>query len=629
MNKLPEKLIQLRKHYGYSQQAVAEKIHTSVLEYMSWENGRAIPDLEHFILFAQLYQLSLDEMLRNDSIELSEIQPSLSIPFQKKVEVENVQPSLDSTMTIPILSTIEQENELGDTRIIPIEQLKTTPIKEVKTKPEVQSITRNKKNEEIQRWILLGIIGVVVILLLGFFLMKGLKGFGNSDITNTMSSENRIAAGDEFTLILNQDGTVKGQGSNDEGQINTQNWANIVQVEAGSFHSVGLKKDGTVFAVGSNRSGQTKVDDWKGITQVAAGGNHTLGLKSDGTVLCVGDNSQKQCEVEAWKDIVSIAAGPNGSVGITKEKKVITTGNIANADSAQNVKKVTISGSTIIAQMENSKLQCFKGTNGVCPVSSWDKVSQLSASSDHLVALMSDGSVKTEGSKEYGKLETEDWKQVIAIAAGKNHTVGLTSTGLIVATGDNSRGQSEASESVSETKQLESVKNIKISQDSSRVIISWDKVENADYYDISINFTKEYTAKVEGTTVTLNNSQFEDGRQVTIKIIANSRNEALTPSQESVLVYNFFAPTPTPTETPAPTPTPTPVPTPTPTPEPTFVPTPVPTPTLTPTPTPEPTPLPTPIPTPTPDDPTVPVATSDPGSGSDIQPTETTETQGG
>ena len=52
MNKLPEKLTQLRKYNGFSQQTVAEKAQVSVLDYMAWENGRAIPDVDHLILLA-------------------------------------------------------------------------------------------------------------------------------------------------------------------------------------------------------------------------------------------------------------------------------------------------------------------------------------------------------------------------------------------------------------------------------------------------------------------------------------------------------------------------------------------------------------------------------------------------
>ena len=93
MNKLPEKLVQLRKHYGYSQQAVAEKVNVTVIEYMGWENGREMPDLDHLILLSECFEISLDEMMINEVPDLPEktaeeaCEQTLNIPFQKEVQI--------------------------------------------------------------------------------------------------------------------------------------------------------------------------------------------------------------------------------------------------------------------------------------------------------------------------------------------------------------------------------------------------------------------------------------------------------------------------------------------------------------------------------------------------------------
>ena len=113
---------------------------------------------------------------------------------------------------------------------------------------------------------------------------------------------------------------------------------------------------------------------------------------------------------------------------------------------------------------------------------------------------------------------------------------------------------------------LASVANVKISQDANNVRISWDAVEHADYYEVSVTNLNGYHEKVSGTSVTLPNSSFEDGKQVTITIIAGSNNTLYENSVESITNYNYIAPTPTPTPTPVPTPEITPEPTPVPTP---------------------------------------------------------------
>lgn len=121
---------------------------------------------------------------------------------------------------------------------------------------------------------------------------------------------------------------------------------------------------------------------------------------------------------------------------------------------------------------------------------------------------------------------------------------------------------------------LASVANVKISQDANNVRISWDAVENADYYEVSVTNQSGYHEKVSGTSVTLPNSSFEDGKQVTITIVAGSNSTLYENSVESVTNYNYIAPTPVPTPelTPVPTPELTPEPTPSETTEPSTTP---------------------------------------------------------
>ena len=42
MNKLPNKLARLRKHYNYSQAQVAEVLGIDAVDYMAFENGSAV-----------------------------------------------------------------------------------------------------------------------------------------------------------------------------------------------------------------------------------------------------------------------------------------------------------------------------------------------------------------------------------------------------------------------------------------------------------------------------------------------------------------------------------------------------------------------------------------------------------
>lgn len=58
-----EKLYQLRKKHGFSQEALAEKLNTTRQAVSKWENNNGYPETEKIILLAKLFQVSLDDLL--------------------------------------------------------------------------------------------------------------------------------------------------------------------------------------------------------------------------------------------------------------------------------------------------------------------------------------------------------------------------------------------------------------------------------------------------------------------------------------------------------------------------------------------------------------------------------------
>lgn len=61
--KLGNRLAQLRKDHGYSQEDLAEKLGVSRQAVSKWECGEASPDTDNLIELARLYNTSLDELL--------------------------------------------------------------------------------------------------------------------------------------------------------------------------------------------------------------------------------------------------------------------------------------------------------------------------------------------------------------------------------------------------------------------------------------------------------------------------------------------------------------------------------------------------------------------------------------
>ena len=66
---LKDNLIRLRKLNGYSQEQIADRIGISRQAYAKWENGQTTPDIEKAAALADVYNISLDNLLNGGSVE--------------------------------------------------------------------------------------------------------------------------------------------------------------------------------------------------------------------------------------------------------------------------------------------------------------------------------------------------------------------------------------------------------------------------------------------------------------------------------------------------------------------------------------------------------------------------------
>lgn len=63
---IANRLVNLRKNNGLSQEALAEKIGISRQAVSKWERAEASPDTDNLILLAKIYKISLDELLSSE-----------------------------------------------------------------------------------------------------------------------------------------------------------------------------------------------------------------------------------------------------------------------------------------------------------------------------------------------------------------------------------------------------------------------------------------------------------------------------------------------------------------------------------------------------------------------------------
>ena len=72
---LKDNLVMLRKLNGYSQEQIAEKIDISRQAYAKWENGATVPDVDKAALLAKVYGVTLDSLLKTETIDGAGVVP--------------------------------------------------------------------------------------------------------------------------------------------------------------------------------------------------------------------------------------------------------------------------------------------------------------------------------------------------------------------------------------------------------------------------------------------------------------------------------------------------------------------------------------------------------------------------
>lgn len=82
-----DKLIQLRKKSGWSQEELAQQMDVSRQSVSKWEGAQAVPDLEKMLRLSQLFGVSTDYLLK-DEIETLDPVPGAEEPALRRVTME-------------------------------------------------------------------------------------------------------------------------------------------------------------------------------------------------------------------------------------------------------------------------------------------------------------------------------------------------------------------------------------------------------------------------------------------------------------------------------------------------------------------------------------------------------------
>jgi alpha-tubulin suppressor-like RCC1 family protein len=300
------------------------------------------------------------------------------------------------------------------------------------------------------------------------------KGKTFPNIVNGMEKIVDLAAGENHSLALSNDGIVWAWGNNSQGQLgigdsdttqmdtpqNVLLLTDIMSIDAGYAHSLALQNDGTVWSWGSNTKGQLGngksgmetsenkpylIPTLDSCVAIAAGYAHSVALKKDGTVWTWGFNSSGQLGdqsetnkyqpaiVPGLANVIAIAAGDYHTVALKSDGTVWTWGDNPFGQLGD--------GTTIMKTLPVRVLDI-------------SNVTGIAAGYVHTLALRNDGTVWGWGGNVYGQLGDNSNMEMqtrpvkadisphgIAVEAGHYHSMVLKSDGSVWCFGANGFGQ--------------------------------------------------------------------------------------------------------------------------------------------------------------------------------------------
>ncbi len=104
----------LRKQFGWSQEAIAEKVEVSRQTYAKWESGESVPDIRHCSRLAELFEVSLDDLVNYTSQE----EGDLGLPPKGKYAFGTVTVGDKGQIVVPVKARRVFNIKPGDSLVV-------------------------------------------------------------------------------------------------------------------------------------------------------------------------------------------------------------------------------------------------------------------------------------------------------------------------------------------------------------------------------------------------------------------------------------------------------------------------------------------------------------------------------
>ena len=111
---IADKIKNARTNKDFTQEQVAEHLSVSRQTISNWENGRSLPDIISIIKMSELYDISLDELVKGDHTLLHKIEKDMNDAKAEKKVTKFAWISIVTGAILIILGNIFDGNPLID-----------------------------------------------------------------------------------------------------------------------------------------------------------------------------------------------------------------------------------------------------------------------------------------------------------------------------------------------------------------------------------------------------------------------------------------------------------------------------------------------------------------------------------
>lgn len=142
-----ERLKEIRKNEGLSQEQLAEKIGVSRQAITKWETGKGLPDVENMVIIAEIFKTTLDDLLRDSAARQKQEAPVYTSETIYDIDCEkHFDVNIGNAATIILSSGTDEKLhiKLSSETLENLDTLFKIKLDEKKNKLDVNCVNKNK-----------------------------------------------------------------------------------------------------------------------------------------------------------------------------------------------------------------------------------------------------------------------------------------------------------------------------------------------------------------------------------------------------------------------------------------------------------------------------------------------------